>query len=160
MAAIFSPMSVVAVNMPTSDVGGHSVIDPLAVYDTLKSWASESDGRAMVIFEQGQKNPKFGTKGNYGNGYACAVVDTVLRLAARDGFVRFQCVNPRTWQDAVFKDLRGFKRGETNTKEAAIAVCGRLYPDFSLVPARCRVPHDGWADALCMAEYARRVYAG
>jgi hypothetical protein len=43
------------------------------------------------------------------------------------------------------------------SKNTSIAVCKRLFPDVSLLPSeRCRKDHDGMAEALLMAEYARR----
>jgi crossover junction endodeoxyribonuclease RuvC len=44
-------------------------------------------------------------------------------------------------------------------KDAAIGWCRRAYPSVSLIPEGCRVPHDGIADSLCIAEYARLKFA-
>lgn len=45
----------------------------------------------------------------------------------------------------------------TADKNGAISVCTRLFPDVSLLATdRCRKPSDGIAEALLMAEYARR----
>lgn len=57
-------------------------------------------------------------------------------------------VEPRVWQARVL----GGGRGE-NTKDRAIHFCGWTYPEVNLIPPRCRVPHDGMADALCLAHY-------
>ena len=157
LAAIYPDGTVEVVDMPVISVGKANRIDALAVYTWIKVAAAESGAPAFVTFEQGQKNPLFGTKGNYSNGYSCGVVETLIQFAARDGFVTYQCVNPRTWQKDMFKDLRGV--GDGDTKGASIEVCRRLFPQLSLVPPRCRLPHDGWADAICMAEYGRRHQA-
>ena len=43
-------------------------------------------------------------------------------------------------------------------KAAAIALVQELHPDFNLVLPGCRVPHDGIADAICIAHWCRRVH--
>ena len=63
--------------------------------------------------------------------------------------IPFQLVTPATWKrefSLIGKD-----------KKASIEVCKRLFPDVPLLPTeRCRVEADGMAEALLMAEYARR----
>lgn len=45
----------------------------------------------------------------------------------------------------------------TGDKNRSIAVCKRLFPGVSLRRTdRCKTDHDGMAEALLMAEYARR----
>ena len=51
---------------------------------------------------------------------------------------------------------REVRAGTATDKAAAIAHCRRRFPSVSLVLPRCRNPHDGIADALCLVEYARR----
>jgi len=42
-------------------------------------------------------------------------------------------------------------------KQQSIDVCKRLFPDVNLLPTpRCKKPSDGMAEALLIAEYARR----
>lgn len=42
-------------------------------------------------------------------------------------------------------------------KSASVEVCRKLFPDVSLLATeKCKKPHDGMAEALLMAEYARR----
>jgi hypothetical protein len=138
--------SVLLEKMPVVCVGKSTFIDEVALQSIL-----EKEKPEMVVFEQGQKNPLFGTKGNFSNGYSFGVVQTVLKLGR---FVHV-CINPRTWQKSCFKDIRGTAEGDT--KGASIEFCKRMYPLVNLVPARCKKPFDGWADALCMAHYARSL---
>lgn len=65
--------------------------------------------------------------------------------------IRTELVPPQTWKSSVLK-------GTKKDKDAAIAYCRKAFPDISLVLPRCRKPHDGMADALCLAEYGRRTY--
>jgi hypothetical protein len=129
--------------MPVFKVGKSMFIDESA----LSALLSE-EGNPLTVFEQGQKNPLFGTKGNFANGYSFGVVQTVLKL----GKVPHLCVNPQKWQKAVFSGMRGVK--DKDTKGASIEFCRRRYPQVNLIPPRCRTPFDGFADAICMAHYA------
>lgn len=53
---------------------------------------------------------------------------------------------PMLWKPAVLG-----RRGAD--KQAAIGFCADEYPGVDLNPGRLRVPHDGIADALCLAVY-------
>ncbi len=143
------------VSMPIVVVGDSTFIDATVVKSWLLAFRSVSTTPLRVTFEQGSKQPKFGTKGNFANGYSFGVIKTILELGANDGLLVFQCVNPRTWQKLIFQDLRGVGNG--NTKGASIEICRRRWPSVNLVPVRCRTVHDGWADALCMADYSART---
>lgn len=41
-----------------------------------------------------------------------------------------------------------------DTKAASIAYATEHHPEINLVPPRCRTPHDGLADAICIASWA------
>lgn len=62
-------------------------------------------------------------------------------------------VPAKIWQG----DVCPGKSGET--KERSIKMAGILFPEVSLARSRrAKKPHNGKADALLMAEYARRIY--
>lgn len=62
--------------------------------------------------------------------------------------IAYQLVPPQKWK-------KEFSIG--SDKSQAIAVCNRLFPNVSLMRTeRCKVPHDGMAEALLMAVYAKR----
>jgi crossover junction endodeoxyribonuclease RuvC len=62
--------------------------------------------------------------------------------------IPYQEVTPQKWK-------REF--GLTSDKAVSAEVCGKLFPDIGLLATpRCKKPHDGMAEALLMAEYARR----
>ena len=64
--------------------------------------------------------------------------------------IPFQLAEPTKWK----KDF-----GVTADKNTSIAVCKRLFPDVSLLPTdKSRKDSDGMAEALLMAEYARRHF--
>jgi len=69
-----------------------------------------------------------------------------------EGFnVPYQMISPQKWKKEF---------GLNSDKQLSIDVCKRLFPNVSLLASsRCRKDHDGMAEALLMAEYARRKFA-
>ena len=62
--------------------------------------------------------------------------------------VPYELVRPQKWKKEF---------SITSDKNTSIAVCKRLFPWVSLLPTeRCRKDNDGMAEALLLAEYARR----
>ena len=62
--------------------------------------------------------------------------------------IPFQLVPSQTWKKAFSLN---------SDKQTSIEVCRRLFPNVNLYRTeRCKKPHDGMAEALLMAEYARR----
>lgn len=63
--------------------------------------------------------------------------------------IPYQTVPPRTWKKAF---------SLTGDKEKSIETAKRLFPGVNLKRTeRCKKEHDGMAEALLMAEYARRI---
>lgn len=64
-------------------------------------------------------------------------------------WISYQLVPPNVWKKSF--SLIG------KDKQASIETCKRLFPGISLLPGdKCRKDSDGMAEALLMAEYARR----
>ena len=62
--------------------------------------------------------------------------------------IPYQLVPPQTWKKEFCV---------TSDKNTSIEVCRKLFPHVCLLPtARSRKPSDGMAEALLLAEYARR----
>lgn len=58
-------------------------------------------------------------------------------------------VTPQSWKKRVLA-------GTAKDKAAAIDFCRRRWPHVSLLASeRCRKPHDGMAEALCLARFAQ-----
>ena len=89
--------------------------------------------------------------------------------------VRTELVNPAAWKKDVLAGLipakpklpddaspadkkKAAAAHKKAGKDAAIGWCRKAFPNVSLIPAGCRVAHDGSADALCIAEHARRRF--
>lgn len=62
--------------------------------------------------------------------------------------IPYQEITPQKWKKEF---------GLNSDKAASAEVCRKLFPDSSLLATpKCKKPHDGMAEALLMAEYARR----
>lgn len=62
--------------------------------------------------------------------------------------IPFELVRPQKWKKEF---------SITADKNSSIDVCNRLFPDVSLLATpKCKKPSDGIAEALLMAEYAKR----
>lgn len=92
----------------------------------------------------------------------------------------FEFVSPQTWQRALLAMPKAAKSGPLDDpaaeaqrrsqarherrraiKAQSIITAQRLYPDVGLLPTeRSRVASDGMAEALLLAEYARRRHSG
>lgn len=129
---------------PTIQIGTATRIDERAV-----SWWIGKFQKPRVVIEQGQKQPKFGCKGNFANGFNCATLQTVVRMME----LPHRLVNPKDWQGDVFKGIRGAAQ---STKSVAIEFCRRTFPQVDLRRTpRSSNADDNLADALCMAWWAK-----
>lgn len=129
--------------MPVS--GGE--VDARAIGIWLWDFALKNDNQVVVCVEKVGAMPKQGVVSTFtfGVGYG-----KILGAAGALG-MRAELVTPQAWKKVVLA-------GTTKDKDAAVAYCMRAWPGLSLVLPGCRVPHDGCADALCIAEFARRTY--
>lgn len=111
---------------------------------TLATLVREVDPDWIVVERVGPM-PKQGVVSTFkfGSGYGALLgIAAALQIPT-------ELVTPQRWKGRVL-------HGTAKDKPAAIAYCRRVFPAIHLVPPRCRVPHDGIADALCLLEYGRR----
>jgi crossover junction endodeoxyribonuclease RuvC len=66
--------------------------------------------------------------------------------------IPIELVQPQIWKKIILA-------GSPKDKDAAIAYCRRAFPNVPLVMPRCRTPHDGVADALCILQYGIRTFS-
>lgn len=62
-------------------------------------------------------------------------------------------VIPQTWKKVILA-------GTEKDKDASIAYVENHHPDIDLIPRRCKKPHDGISDAVCIAAWGRIVMKG
>lgn len=110
--------------------------------DTLRQIAAQ--GAAVCCLEHVGAMPGQGVTSMFHFGENFGFIEGLLFAYG----IRFELVRPQKWKKEF---------SITGDKNSSIAVCKRLFPDVSLLPSeRCRKDHDGMAEALLMAEYARR----
>lgn len=143
LAAIRQGM-VMATPMPVA--GGE--IDAVAVAQWMRGIIGLEYDEVIVCVEKVGAMPKQGVSSTFtfGKGYG-----KILGVCAALG-MPILLVTPQAWKKLVLE-------GTPKDKDAAIDYCRRVWPMVPLILKGCRVPHDGMADALCLAEFARRSRA-
>lgn len=88
--------------------------------------------------------PGQGVVSMFNFGHNLGLIEGLLRAYG----IPYQLVPPQTWKKEF---------SLSSDKAKSIEVCQKLFPDVSLLATeRSRKPNDGMAEALLMAEYARR----
>ena len=107
----------------------------------------DRDGEKLIAcVEKVGARPGQGTVSMFSFGKAAGFIEGVLSALG----IPYQLVPPRTWK-------REYSLG--NDKGKSIEVCKHLFPDVNLLPTdRCRKESDGMAEAILLAEYARRKF--
>ena len=126
--------------VPTLDTGAGKEIDCIVVDLILSKYNPH-----IIVLESGQKQPIFGCKGNFANGFNYGTMVGLLGVTMR----RHIRINPKEWQKEIFSSI---KRGKKTTKDVSLMVCRRMFPKLKLDG-----DHDK-SDALCLALYARNRY--
>lgn len=136
--------------MPATRIKGGNELDMGRI---RAFFAAVAEGRTvnLVAVEKVHSMPRDSKAGAFRFGFyfgkICAVVE-MLDLP-------LELVTPQAWQKVV---LHGTQQ---KSKQDAIAFARRRFPGLSLrATAKCKVDHDGIADAACIAEWARRQVLG
>jgi|GEM_PF-1682155 len=119
-----------------------------------KSQAMVRPDKAGKASKAGKKSGRVGVQGNvssfnYGVGYG------QIRGVLGALHIETHLVPHWRWRRIIIPRTRKGK-----TKPAAIAFCQRRWPELNLIQPRCRNPHDGIADALCIAAFGEVVCRG
>lgn len=114
-------------------------------YDTqaYKSTLNGLPGPSVAVLEHVNAMPKQGVTSmfNFGEGFG------YLKGLLEAYGIPYELVRPQKWK----------KEFGISGKNQSIEVCKRLFPGVNLKKTdRCKKDHDGMAEALLMAEYARR----
>lgn len=133
--------------------GAIAVISPNGAYaipfdeeeyvTTLKSCIDEKYAIRAVVEHVGAM-PKQGVASTFKFGTNFGWIQGVLFALG----IPYELVRPQKWKKEF---------SCTSDKNTSVSVARRLFPSVSLLATpRCNKPHDGMAEALLMAEYARR----
>lgn len=102
------------------------------------------DSRVVCCVEKVGAMPGQGVVSMFNFGHNLGLIEGLLQAYK----IPYQLVPPQKWKKEF--SLSG-------DKQASIDVCKKLFPHINLLPTpRCRKENDGMAEALLMAEYARR----
>lgn len=129
------------------------LLDVRALAHELDSLIGDFDplGGVIVTLEKAQAMPKNGAVSMFNYGRTVGRTETTL-MFIRNLRLRVEEVRPPAWKKVVLA-------GTAKDKAAAIEYVTRAFPGVSLLATeRSRTPHDGMADALCIAEYGRRMF--
>ena len=105
-----------------------------------------SDVKLFAVVEHVGPMPKQGVSSTFKFGMNFGWIQGLLCAIG----VPFELVRPQKWKKMF---------SCTSDKNTSIDVAQRMFPSVPLFATpRCRKPHDGMAEALLMAEYARRIW--
>lgn len=116
-----------------------------ALLDVCKRESAREDAERIVCcLEKVGARPGQGVVSMFSFGQSVGYIKGVLEAFK----IPYQEIQPQKWKKEF---------GLNSDKAASAEVCRKLFPDISLLATpRCKKPHDGMAEALLMAEYARR----
>jgi len=104
----------------------------------------------VVAIEKVHAMPKQGVSSTFTFGRGVGELIGMLKALK----IPFFEVTPQEWKKVVLVGLNWKKN-----KKASIEYCNLLHPKLDLYrTTKCTTQHDGMADALCMAEYAKFRY--
>lgn len=139
---------------PTLGTGRRSY-DLAAMVRILQRVQIAADGDEVIaLLERAQAMPKSmgGSVGAFSMGFCYGAWQMALTALQ----IPFEVVTPQVWQKRMFVGVN-----RDDSKAASALVAQRLWPDVDWrASPRCRKPHDGLTDAVCIAEYGRRRMAG
>jgi crossover junction endodeoxyribonuclease RuvC len=104
---------------------------------------------SLAVIEKVASMPGQGVASTFKFGMGYGVL---LGITAALG-IPTELVTPQRWKGAILA-------GTPKDKDAAIAYCRRAFPKIQLIQSRCRTPHDGLADALCLLQFGLREFQG
>lgn len=125
-----------------------SPIDWFEVFLTLRGWKKPD---CHCVIERSQAMPKQGVSSTFKYGTSYGGLLTVLQVLQ----IPYTLVRPYIWK------LRLFGEDNTSGKGVPIKYVEGRWPEVNLRrTSRCRVAHDGMADALCIAAYGELIEHG
>lgn len=106
-------------------------------------WIGKKHEILLTVIEKQWARPKQGVSSTFSSGLGYGLWRGIL--ASHN--IRYSEVSPKTWAKEVLKDVSG------DGKARSVYVASQRVPDLDLTPGLKRKPHDGLADAACLALY-------
>lgn len=145
------PMPLITAATKKGKKRGRDEYDLVVIRERLLSW--KNGNTIFVTVEKSQPMPPTIRGGVVASFHRGVARGWEWMLAALE--IPYQLVAPATWQRAMYAGTPG-----NDTKQRSILAAQRLFPDIDLRSSpRARKPHDGFAEALLLAEFGRRTYA-
>jgi len=110
----------------------------------FQSTVTEANASLSLVTELAQVMPKQGAVSGFTYGRGFGAIEVVAMCSS----IPYHEVRPAIWKKAMKVKA---------DKETSIQECERLFPTVDLVMPRCRIKHDGVAEALLIAEWGRRM---
>lgn len=105
--------------------------------------ATGAEASLSLVTELAQVMPKQGAVSAFTYGRGFGAIEVVAMCLG----IPYHEVRPAIWKKAMKVKA---------DKETSIQECERLFPTVNLIMPRCRIKHDGVAEALLIAEWGRR----
>lgn len=123
-------------------------------YHAIKDWFAsiKKMGKVEAALERISVRPGEGVKSTLTAGKNWGFLKGMLVAIG----ARYVEPTPQAWKKALSLPKRSGKERKKG-KEDAVVLATQLFPGLCLTPGKKRIPHDGMADAVLIAEYARRV---
>lgn len=118
--------------------------------DVWRQIDSTTDGCLFVYIEDVHAMPHQGVSSMFNFGYSAGR----LRGLVEGCGLPVRMVSPVKWKNAVLG------KSYAHDKAGALLYCVEHFPEVALVPKGHRAPHDGMADALCIAQYGWSLLGG
>lgn len=132
------------VNIMVYKYSDDDLIDVIDVCTRGSAIAVHRDEEIKCVLEKVNAMPGQGVVSMFNFGQNFGFIQGVLKAYE----IPFELVPPQKWKKEF---------SVTSDKNTSIEVCKRLFPNVNLkATPRCKKDHDGMAEALLMAEYARR----
>lgn len=115
----------------------------------ISKWLLEQEVTHAVVEKigaRGHRNQQGKAIRNAGNEFRFAIGIGVIHGCLDSMGIPYKKIMPMTWKPKVLREL-GLD------KKAAIKYAQDFWPQVDLQPGRCTTPHDGIADAVCLADY-------
>lgn len=134
--------------MPLTSEG---IVDPGAIVCDTEALIMV---KPVVFIEAVHAMPKQGVTSTFtfGKGYG-----QLIGMCQVKGW-EYHLVRPQTWQKELRKHMPELDVEEKWTKDCSVAFCEQKYPSINLLATKRSIkPHDGMADAICIAHYGKLI---